>query len=128
MRHERHYTVEQANAVRGWVAQRVGWIRDARARLVALGPRVTDAISALDPDAGGSYPGRQVARSLVEISRAVGELEAVDVVLRDLDRGLIDFPSMRGDQEVYLCWLLDDEDAIGFWHEPDAGFAGRRPL
>jgi hypothetical protein len=69
-----------------------------------------------------------VARSLVEISRAVGELEAVDVVLRDLDRGLIDFPSMRGDQEVYLCWLLDDEDAIGFWHEPDAGFAGRRPL
>jgi hypothetical protein len=128
MRHEHHYTLEQANAVRSWVAARVGWIRSARARLVALGSRATDAVAALDASAGGSYPGREVARSLVEISRAVGELEAVDVVLRDIDRGLIDFPSMRDGEEVYLCWLLDDEDEIGFWHEPDAGFAGRRPL
>jgi hypothetical protein len=128
MRHERHYTIEQANAVRGWVTERVGWIRTARARLVALGARATDAVAALDSAAGGAYPGRDVARSLVEISRAVGELEAVDVVLRDVDRGLIDFPSIRDGEEVYLCWLLDDEDEIGFWHEPDAGFAGRRPL
>jgi hypothetical protein len=128
MRHERHYTIEQASAVRGWVAERVGWIRDARARLVALGSRATDAISALDDDAGGSYPGREIARSLVEISRAVGELEAVEVVHRDLDRGLIDFPSLRDGEEVYLCWLVDDEDEIAFWHEPDTGFAGRRPL
>lgn len=128
MRHERHYTVEQASAVRGWVAERVAWIRGARARLVALGQRGTAALSALDPDSGGSYPGREVARSLVEISRAVGELEAVDVVLRDVDRGLIDFPALRDGEEIYLCWLVDDEDEIGFWHEPDAGFAGRRPL
>jgi hypothetical protein len=128
MLHERHYTIEQANAVRDWVAERVGWIRSARARLVALGARATDAVAALDSATGGSYPGREVARSLVEISRAVGELQAVDVVLRDVDRGLIDFPSIRDGEEVYLCWLLDDEDEIGFWHEPDAGFAGRRPL
>jgi hypothetical protein len=128
MLHERHYTIEQASAVRGWVAERVGWIRSAHARLVALGSRATDAISALDGGAGGSYPGREIARSLVEISRAVGELEAVEVVLRDVDRGLIDFPSLRDGEEVYLCWLVDDEDEIGFWHEPDTGFAGRRPL
>jgi hypothetical protein len=127
MLHERHYTLDQANAVRGWVTTRVGWIRDARARLVALGSRVGEALEALHPDTGGSYPGRDVARSLVEISRAVGELEAVDVVLRDVDRGLIDFPSLRDGEEIYLCWLLD-EGEIGFWHEPDAGFAGRRPL
>src|SRR5437660_2602534 len=123
----RHYTLEQASAARGWVAKRVHWIRDARARLVALGPRATDAIEALDPAAGGSYPGRDVARSLVELSRALGELDAVGVILRDVDRGLIDFPSLRDGEEVYLCWLLD-EDEIAFWHEPEAGFAGRRPL
>jgi hypothetical protein len=127
MRHERHYTLAQANAVRGWVADRVHWIRDARARLVALGPRAGEAVAALDPQSGGSYPGRDVARSLVELSRAVGELEAVDVVLRDLDQGLIDFPSIRDGTEIYLCWLLD-EDEIAFWHDPDAGFAGRQPL
>jgi hypothetical protein len=127
MRHQRHYTLDQANAVRPWVAARVGWMRDARAQLVALGGRVQDAIDAIDPQAGGSYPGRAIARPLVELSRAVGELEAVDVVVRDIDRGLVDFPAIRGGDEVYLCWLID-EDEIAFWHEPDAGFAGRRPL
>jgi hypothetical protein len=125
--HERHYTLAQANAARGWVARRVGWIRDARARLVALGPRASDALASLDPDLGGAYPGRQLARALVELGRAVGELDAMDVVVRDLDRGLVDFPALRDGEEIYLCWLLE-EDEIGFWHEPDAGFAGRQPL
>jgi Uncharacterized conserved protein (DUF2203) len=149
MRHHHHYTLEQAMAARGWVAERVGWVRAARARLAALGPRAIDAISGLDLESGGAYPGREVARSLVELSRASGELEAVDIVLRDIDRGLIDFPAVQPDGsgaahdcggagcpargtpdgvEVYLCWLLDEEAEIGFWHEPDAGFAGRRPL
>jgi hypothetical protein len=127
MLHVRHYTLAEANAAREWVAERVVWIRDARARLVALGPRVGDVLEAMDPDLGGSYPGRDLARSLVELSRAVGELEAVDIVLRDVDRGLVDFPSLRDGEEVYLCWLVDESE-IGFWHEPEAGFAGRRPL
>ncbi len=127
MRHERHYTLEQANAVRGWVSERVTWIRDARNELVALGDRATDAINGLDPEDGGSYPGRDVAGPLVELSRAVGELEAVDIVLRDVDRGLIDFPSLRDGEEVYLCWLVDERE-IGYWHVPEAGFAGRQPL
>jgi hypothetical protein len=127
MRHDRHYTLDQANAVRGWVTERVHWIRDARALLIALGPRASDAVAALDPQAGGSYPGREVARPLVELSRAAAELEAVDIVLRDIDRGLVDFPAIREGTEVYLCWLLD-EDEIRFWHEPEAGFAGRQQL
>jgi hypothetical protein len=127
MRHERHYTIEQANAVRGWVADRVHWIRAARGRLIALGDDVGDAVALLDPDTGGSYPGRNVALPLVELSRAASELDSVEVILRDVDRGLIDFPAIRDGEEIYLCWLLD-EDEIGFWHAPDAGFAGRRPL
>ncbi len=127
MRHERHYTLEQANAVRGWVSERVSWIRDARTELIALGDRAADAVRTIEPQDGGSYPGREVARPLVELSRAVGELEAVDVVLRDIDRGLVDFPALRDGEEVYLCWLLEERE-IGFWHAPDAGFAGRQPL
>jgi hypothetical protein len=128
MLHQRHYTLEQATAVRGWVAERVQWVRDAHARLIALGPKAREAVAALNSESGGSYPGRDVARPLVELSRAAGELEAVDIVLRDFVRGLVDFPALREGQEIYLCWLVDDEDAIGFWHEPEAGFAGRRPL
>ena len=55
------------------------------------------------------------------------ELRAREIVLRDLDRGLVDFPAVRDGQEIYLCWE-EGEEQIAFWHEPDAGFAGRRPL
>jgi len=127
MRHSRHYTLPEANAARPWVAQRVQRIRGARAELVALGVRAGEALATLNPQSGGSYPGRDVARSLVALSRAADELQAVDVVLRDADRGLVDFPAIREGEEIYLCWLLD-EDEIRFWHAPDAGFAGRRPL
>lgn len=82
----------------------------------------------IDVSSGGAYPGRELAHALVELSRAAAELEAVDIVLRDVERGLIDFPAWRDGQEVYLCWLLDEEPEIGFWHPIEAGFAGRRPL
>lgn len=150
LRHSRHYTLEQARASMGWVAERVRRIREARARIAALGPDARAAVAALDGRAGGAYPGREAARWLVQLNRGLAELEAVDVVLRDLDRGLVDFPALRhrmtGDPdlqarldaddaggasaaaEVYLCWLVDDEDEIGFWHEPEAGFGGRRAI
>jgi hypothetical protein len=127
MRHQRHYTIEQASAVRGWVRQRIDSIRRSQASIVELGARARAAISALDPQTGGSYPGREVAAALVGLSRALNELNAVDVVVRDVERGLVDFPALRDGEEVYLCWLVD-EDEIGFWHAPAAGFAGRRPL
>ena len=113
--------------MRFWVAERVGWIRDARAVLAALGRRVGDSVGGLDTQSGGAYPGREVARPLVELSRAIAELEAVEVVLRDIEQGLVDFPALRDGEEIYLCWLLDEAE-IGHWHPLDSGFAGRRPL
>jgi hypothetical protein len=128
MRHRRHYTLQQAMAARDWVAQRVGWVREAHASLEVMGASGLESIESLDLTTGGAYPGREVAHSLVQLSRAAGELDAMDIVVRDVARGLIDFPAVRDGEEVYLCWLLDDEESIAFWHEPDAGFAGRRPL
>ena len=49
------------------------------------------------------------------------------IIIRDLQRGLIDFPALRDGREVYLCWLYGEE-RIDFWHEFDTGFAGRQPL
>ena len=96
-------------------------------RAYVAGTGVAEALAALEASSGGAYPGVSIARPLVELSRAVEELQAVDVVLRDIDRGLVDFPSIRDGEEVYLCWLVEEPE-IGYWHEPDAGFAGRRPL
>jgi len=68
-----------------------------------------------------------VGEAFVELQTSVAALEERDIVLRDLDRGLIDFPSIRAGEEVYLCWIEGEPD-IGFWHELDAGYAGRQPL
>ncbi|MGO9751611.1 MAG: DUF2203 domain-containing protein [Solirubrobacteraceae bacterium] len=127
VRHTRHYTLEQAHAARGWVAQRVLWVRIAHHALEAFGPGLAAGIGALDPESGGSYPSRELAGPLVRLSRAVSDLESVEVVLRDVDGGRVDFPAIREGREVYLCWQLD-EGEIRFWHPVDAGFAGRRPL
>jgi len=126
--HRRHYTLAQAQAARGWVAERVHRIRDARDRLRALGAQARRTLNALDARSGGAYPGREVAAPLVEMSRALAELQDVEIVLRDLDRGLVDFPTMIDGAEAYLCWLVDEEDEIAFWHRIDGGFAGRRAL
>jgi hypothetical protein len=123
--HERHYTVEEASELLPRVVELITDIRSARDR---LGDReARDALSEAGPTNGGGEPGRTVSEAFVQLRDAVAELQSLEVVLRDLDRGLLDFPSLRDGREVYLCWQ-DGEDAIRFWHEPEAGFAGRRPL
>ena len=125
MEHERHYTLEQANAARAWVATRVERMRTALAKLDDRSARA--ALLEIDATVGGWYPGRAVATAAVVLSTAAAELEAADIVVRDAQRGLVDFPALRDGEEVYLCWMLDEPE-VGHWHEPDAGFAGRRPL
>jgi hypothetical protein len=49
------------------------------------------------------------------------------LLVKDLDEGLVDFPALRGDEEVLLCWRLGEEE-VAFWHTPEDGFAGRKPL
>jgi hypothetical protein len=60
-------------------------------------------------------------------ARALAELEALGVVVKDAARGLVDFPSLRDGEVVELCWL-DGEEAVSHWHPVGEGFAGRRPL
>ncbi|MDX6666662.1 MAG: hypothetical protein QOK04_42 [Solirubrobacteraceae bacterium] len=126
MRHERHYTYEQATAATGWVAERLARMRDARERL-----NDEEARAALDeagPGNGGGSPGRVVSEAFLDLRDALTELQAMEIVVRDLERGLVDFPAIRDGEEVYLCWVESEEDSIGFWHDLDSGYAGREPL
>jgi len=68
---------------------------------------------------------REQARE--KIAEFVRQIHETGCVVKDLDEGLVDFPSMRDGREVYLCWKLGEEH-IGYWHGMDEGFAGRKPL
>ena len=125
MLHERHYTLEQANAAIPWVRERIDRLREARTGLSDEEAR--SALAEAGPTNGGGEPGRVVSDAFLEMRSALAQLQAAEVVLRDLDRGLLDFPSLRNGEEIYLC-LEDGEDEIGYWHAPDAGFDGRTPL
>jgi hypothetical protein len=123
--HARHYTLEEASELLPRVVELVTRMRAARNQ---LGDReAREALSEAGPTNGGGTPGRTVSQGFLDLRDSMIEMRELDVVLRDLDRGLLDFPSLRDGREVYLCWQ-EGEDAIRFWHEPDAGFGGRRPL
>lgn len=94
--------------------------RLAQLRAKAMGnghahPREDD-----DPRAEARRLGRQIAE-------AVAMINGLGVEVKELETGLIDFPSLRDGRIVYLCWRLG-EGRIAWWHEVDAGFAGRTPL
>jgi hypothetical protein len=125
MRHERHYTLTEARELRGWVAARVEVARGAVGVLSSAEARA--ALAALDVAGGGAWPGRTVAQATLDLQRTVADLQAADIVVRDVIRGLVDFPAVRDGEEIYLCWLVDEPE-IEHWHELDAGFAGRRRL
>lgn len=121
----RHFSVEEANAALGWVAERIERLRSARERLTD--EEVREALSDAAPMNGGGDPGRHVSEAFLEMRGALTDLQEQQIVLRDLDRGLVDFPALREGREVYLCWI-EGEDEIAFWHDLDAGYGGRQPL
>jgi hypothetical protein len=123
--HARHYTLEEANAALPRVRELIEALRAASDR---LGDReAREALTEASPGNGGGDAGKTVSEGFLAMREAMLELRRDEVVLRDLQRGLVDFPALQDGREIYLCWE-EGEDEIGWWHEPEAGFGGRRPL
>jgi len=72
--------------------------------------------------------GALYATLLTQFTTEMSELEALGVQLKDFDRGLVDFPSLRDGRVVLLCWQLGEGDELEWWHDMEAGFGGRTPL
>jgi hypothetical protein len=125
MMHHRHYTVDEANTRLDLVGAIVRRIRDARAQLTEEG--FEQSFSTISELTGGAWPGAEHAAAALEVALGFDRLEELDVVVRDLERGIIDFPSLLGGEEIYLCWLVG-EPSVGHWHAVESGFGGRQPL
>ena len=70
---------------------------------------------------------QQLNSAITKMYEAIEILENTGVVVKSIDRGLLDFPSKRFDDEVWLCWKYGETE-IKFWHEKDSGFMGRKPI
>ena len=124
-RFSKHYTREEARALLPKLRK---WLDN----LVALrsefekNERRLSGMMATGQDAGGRLVNTAV-KLQGEIRDLLQEFKAREIIIKDLDRGLVDFPSLVGGREVFLCWEKDEDD-IEFWHDIDSGYAGREPL
>jgi hypothetical protein len=123
--HDRHYSRTEAEALLPRVKPLLMKLRDAKDMLVDSDAHEVLADAAVTNGGGGE--GRQVGEAFLEVQRMLRALEEAGIVVRDIDRGLIDFPAIHQGREVYLCWELG-EDSVEFWHDVESGYRGRQPL
>jgi hypothetical protein len=121
----KHYSRDEARSllpqIRGWLEQ----LAQQRDRIAKLEKRLTPLL-AQGQDAGGATV-NELLKCFARFKTLLNEFRQRDIQVKDLDRGLIDFPALMGGREIFLCWEQDEED-IEFWHDLDAGYAGRERL
>jgi len=124
-RFEKHYTREEARAllpqVRHWLKQLNGLRHDLERHDKRL-----NSLRSSGQDLGGETVNQWI-RGLAELQAVLGEFQKREIQIKDLERGLVDFPAIIGGKEVFLCWEQDEDD-IEFWHDLDTGYAGRERL
>ena len=130
---ERYFTPSEANELlaevrplaESLVEHRNG-MRLAAERRARLTARIAGNGGDLDPQEPGELD-EQFERESQAVARAVEGLQRLGLLVKDLDRGLVDFPALHNGEEVLLCWQVG-EDEVAYWHGVDEGFAGRKPL
>jgi hypothetical protein len=121
------FSVEEANNLIPHVRKTVARIQTLYTRLGSLREDAKQAAAASE-FGGGMEGGTAYVKTLYEVGKHTTELHTLGVQLKDYSRGLVDFPSLRDERVVLLCWQLGEGDEIEWWHDVEAGFAGRQPL
>jgi hypothetical protein len=122
---QKHYSRDEARALLPRIRQWLQQLHKLRQQFNQLDGRVAQRLTS-NEDIGGELVNNRI-KCLVELARVRREFDRREIQIKDLDRGLIDFPAIIGGREVFLCWEQDEED-IEYWHDLDTGYAGREKL
>ena len=130
---DRHFTLEEARALVPWLQQTFDAIEPLQSEMARAKDRVRSLMTRIQSN-GGSQAEQEIeeaTRGLHEAQDRIDEhayaITERGIVLRSVEQGLVDFPSVKEERLVHLCWLAGEPD-IAHWHEVDTGFAGRQPL
>ena len=133
MEKQHYFTEDEANQKLPWLEVQLQGIASLRKNIERLSLDL-DIILRKGNSNGHSSTDQDVLDNRKETDSAVDRLSNLEqeinssgIILRDSERGLVDFPTLWDGREVYLCWLLGESN-IQFWHEIDTGFTGRQPL
>ncbi|MDQ3321281.1 MAG: DUF2203 domain-containing protein [Acidobacteriota bacterium] len=122
------FTIDEANAQLPAVRLQLENIKAHYGLLASFRETVKAAATSAAHGGGGMESGSIYVKSLYEVGKITTELHESGIQLKDYARGLIDFPSLRDGRVVLLCWQLGEGDRIEWWHDIEAGFAGRQPI
>ncbi len=124
-RFSRHYTRDEARRllpeIREWLAE----LNRLRAEVDRYEQRL-NGLNTEGQDTGGETVNKWI-RALAAMQQILADFQERQIFIKDLSRGLIDFPTLIGGKEVFLCWESDEED-IEFWHDLETGYGGREKL
>lgn len=121
------YTPQDANKALPEVKRMFAKITAQKNKVVAIQQEIQMVIDSGNPFNTFIEKKQQLNSMVTELYRLIEQLEGIGVMIKSVDEGLLDFPSKRFDEEVWLCWKAG-EDEIKFWHGKDEGFMGRKPL
>ena len=130
---DRIFTPEEAQSLIPWLRGVFDALEPLKEEMALGNGRIRDLIVRMRSN-GGSKAEQDLeqARSDLEetqnrINEHVHAIIERGIIVRSVERGLVDFPSLRDGRPVHLCWLVGEPE-IRHWHEVDAGFGGRQPL
>ena len=122
----RYFTVEQANEALKTLKPLVQEMLAIRQSILERQPENWPALQKAIGN-GGSKAASLLAQEFTRLNELARQIQSAGVLLKDINLGLLDFPSLRDGREVYLCWR-HGEERVEFWHDLDAGYAGRQKL
>ena len=126
MEFAKHFTLAEARAMLPQLRQLFKELHASRERARQADEKLGNSLAKSGGDLGGKLVVAMTS-DLVALNAEVRQLQERGVVIKDFDRGLVDFPSLRNGREVFLCWELEEDD-IEFFHEIEDGYAGRERL
>lgn len=122
----RLFTVEEANALLPKLKELLSDIATHREAMRERAPHLEPILKAASSNGGGRI-GSEYGVEAYNLYLAAERIRELGVLLKDLDMGLLDFPHEKDGRVVFLCWH-PPEERIGYWHEIQDGYRGRRPL
>lgn len=122
----RYFTLQEANQALTVIRPLMDEIQNIRKTILARKPEVWPVVERAAGN-GGSPAASKMVREFERLDALIHQVQDTGALFKDINLGLLDFSALKDGREVYLCWKYGEQD-IAFWHEIEAGYAGRQPI
>jgi len=123
---QRYFSLQEANEALKIIRPLMDEVQAIRQKILKNQPEAWPAIEKSAGN-GGNRALSNMVQDFEKFDILIHRIQDTDVLIKDVNLGLLDFPALKDGREVYLCWQYGEGD-IAFWHEVEAGYAGRQPI